>query len=874
MASSPKPDPGILAALSKALFALSKALDELSRFADLSLRRTSGGWLQQRLRIDGHPFDALLWAAVVAAAIVTGMPVPGFRLFLLAISFAVAGLVFYFFLRRWPAAEAAAAVQAVLLLAIGAIVWLAGGQRFQPRGIYRHVLIPMVWITAFAVIAAIPLGRWFFAGWRKRSTYPASLEKTELFQSRGASTGFTLGAVLNLLRPFHLLLPPAIAAMLLPAALLEPGTRAAFVSSAFLLLLCGLNSRLDWIYTVCLRPFFQNSAFLVSLAAIALGAARYAGSTYVTTIFDTAQGAEIFLVLVFIYAVSWWFDYWTQRMMGQHLLRIIDPGAGSCSQVAYPLDEDRKATSVPHEDRYLQIHGKSRFLVLQETGGFPYFHSWSYLDAFQQLAAAGTPGGKAKPIPEQIAQRVQQYKALLAALVAGLVLGGAQIIHIGVQNPALEVQSGNPSGAALARLLFEPAAKPNPAILMAASGGGTRAALYTAAVLEGLHKLGHSKSIVLGSGVSGGGASLAYFAANRPQLTAPDGPWDLYFSTMRQPFIQDVIEQASEWRIATADRLGVLLAQSFENRWKLPETRDQMGEISDFGLILNCALAGHFDRSRAGAPPVMPFLDVERTYRHLTSSELSGGRLILTNLALEANFTGAALPLAQSQPLPIVVNDRGVRLERAAALNANFPPVFSNAAIDLDQKLRFWVTDGGAADNRGLEMLLYASRSALLDRLASEPKARLPRLFVVVAEASAFDNSYQQDRGIGTVAGAGSQFAAQLDSELLDAIRDAYHRASQPGDVSFHYLPMPGILRASGTFGTHWMLQDRIRVTRDGRERILRGEEAITILRALHSSFPTATLSADALAILEWARQDKTHHAAWDELRTALSRLQ
>src|SRR6185295_14376182 len=50
--------------------------------------------------------------------------------------------------------------------------------------------------------------------------------------------------------------------------------------------------------------------------------------------------------------------------------------------------------------------------------------------------------------------------------------------------------------------------------IIVGSGGGTRAALYTASVLKGLHRLGVDKEIVLASGVSGGGVALAYFAAN------------------------------------------------------------------------------------------------------------------------------------------------------------------------------------------------------------------------------------------------------------------------------------------------------------------------------------------------------------------------
>ena len=99
----------------------------------------------------------------------------------------------------------------------------------------------------------------------------------------------------------------------------------------------------------------------------------------------------------------------------------------------------------------------------------------------------------------------------------------------------------------LARLLDDHMRDGNrqPAFLIAASGGGTRAALYTASVLEGLAKQGRIQDVIMGSGVSGGGASLAYFAGNRPLLARGDkNAWDTFFDTMRMPFIQDVLSGA------------------------------------------------------------------------------------------------------------------------------------------------------------------------------------------------------------------------------------------------------------------------------------------------------------------------------------------
>ena len=52
-----------------------------------------------------------------------------------------------------------------------------------------------------------------------------------------------------------------------------------------------------------------------------------------------------------------------------------------------------------------------------------------------------------------------------------------------------------------------------PSLIVAASGGGTRAAVYTAVALEGMAQIDRARDVVLLSGVSGGGVSSAVFAS-------------------------------------------------------------------------------------------------------------------------------------------------------------------------------------------------------------------------------------------------------------------------------------------------------------------------------------------------------------------------
>jgi hypothetical protein len=183
--------------------------------------------------------------------------------------------------------------------------------------------------------------------------------------------------------------------------------------------------------------------------------------------------------------------------------------------------------------------------------------------------------------------------------------------------------------------------------------------------------------------------------------------------------------------------------------------------------------------------------------------------------------------------LPILVNDKDAPVERGAALSANFPPVFSNAAVDIDDTERYWVTDGGAADNRGLEPLLGALRDAI--RHPSTETAPLPYVVIVVIDASGIDNTYQQTRGLGSALGAGSHYADQLNSEVATDLISIYHDAHQESDLKFVYVPMPEILRKSGAFGTHWMLQKYIDVSTGSEKKTFTGPEVVAALRAAYA---------------------------------------
>lgn len=862
------------------LLKLSKKLDEFLRFLDLRSRRTAGGWMERRLQIDRHTLAALLLPSALCALLVLGAPTPSRLGIAVIVGFLVCGILVWQMRKstahRWPV-FVDLLVQAVMVLAVALGIWICAPSEYQETAPYRHAFVPVAAAIAIALLLGASMLGPIFTGPLGRSKYPDCFKRTELFASPGDALPFSVGALLAgsiavaFQAPLALLTLPAIATLIVPPIWIPSVPIFAAAICIVALLLAGLNDRFGMMWLLLQEIFFKGGALAVSLLIIVLAGLRLWGLTYVTTIFDSAAWWTIGTAFVAAYVMCWWFDYWSHRMLTDRMLRFLDPRVKGLAVIPYPIRASARRTGVPAQNRVLQVHGAARFIVLNEADKTipPYFQAHRPMQLIELLAARGAPGGKAVPTPSQIAARVASYQAVTGLAFVSILALGVLWLHVGEQWPAVRLTSTNGDGMALQELLTRKVDgdKSEPLIVVAASGGGTRAAVYTAALLEGIARQGKAGNVVLGSGVSGGGAALAYFAGYRKALIAGEpGAWDRYFQAMTKPFIQDVLQRSNEWRMVSSGRLGMLLSESFRRHWNLPADRNELVDVSDMGLIFNTSLAGHFERPKE-AQGSEPLYVVEPTFRDkATKATLAGGRLLLTNLYFPKALASKPLePDAALASLPVVVRSPQLRLEDAAALNANFPPVFSNAAIDVNERIRYWVTDGGAVDNRGMEMLLYAVRLAL-ETIVDE---HLPRLHIVVADASAFSSSYSQDRGISAMTGAGARYASHLDAELVEAIRSRYARASHPDRFQFSYVMMPDLLRESGSFGTHWMLQDNIKVHHGEESATISGDEMVNVIRALHSGDDN-NFTPVACQILGWSREDSGHSVGWTAVLKAL----
>jgi hypothetical protein len=674
------------------------------------------------------------------------------------------------------------------------------------------------------------------------------------------------------------------------------------------------------------RLFHQGGLWITSLLTILFAICWLTGFSYVRTLMEGDRWFIIWYLLA-LYSLFWSFQYWVNRFVSEKILglfhpfpaSVVDHTHASHNGEAIPLLSQRhgeaevKLENVKDAIEYdVTIHGPAQLAVSRiKDGVIENYGVFERSDLVRRLMeclpAVDQPEGQR--LLHELRLKTRAYFNLLNVGLAVLFVaffalslnlcnwswlpwGDREPIVVATRYKDLD-EDLKSQLTSLQSLLLE-RVKPAPGdsrphvVLIAASGGGTRAALYTASVLNGLRRIDRLQNVQLVSGVSGGGAALAYFAAHRQRLLAekpdldigvlaerPDldvdhleasMAWMRFRETMAYAYITDVLRGSCEPRIVLRTSIGKLLAESFSRQfWSDPTERvsHTMGELP-IGLILNTTLAGcsppEFEH------PNQPGFPLSNT--RYASGLQAGSRLVLTNL----NDPSAFPPIESKDPICEylkyhVIQDPRIDLAAAAALNANFPPIFPNAPIDVNdgQKTlaRYWVTDGGAEENRGAISLLFALRHALEELRRENRHGVLPHLHLIVAEASGGTVQYSSDQGIAAATGASAQLANRLAYELETQIAQIYDDLGRdaPSGLSFkddgpktkparfhvHFLPMPSIFRIDGGIGTHWMLPNAVMLGRTGVEGLLAHmdeeliymskREVMQIINELHSDY-------------------------------------
>ncbi len=932
-------------------------LDSRLRGQDQKLNYTYGSPLNLLLKAPGHYFGISFVLLFLSVYIVLGP-----NLDVSSREAVIAELICVLLVVLIPLKIASAASlffwQLLFVLLSTAAIWFGLAiEQGQAQGeIYRHIFIPALWIVSFGLLLARAFADGLMA--ECRGQFADALQRFELFRSENEeSVSATLQEFLRSLLtvPFYqlhkwLFFPAIIVLVVADRDLMKVLAYVMLGMSAIYLAAAGVHRRLAYMRELLNGMFFKGAHLVISLLLIGLALGRWFEQSHITTLIETSPGEVNLTILRFFiaaYVLFWFFEYWANRFLIDHFLALFKQQVDAQTPGRIEFESHVGGGDVDPKGRVVQAHAGSRLILLgRDSQGRPRWNLFSrgdFLNAVtNKLDREDEDDYQLVVKADVIRQRMRLYFLLLNAyLVASFFI----LYYWSSHQPQLaELQARAEVTQDEVNRLFDlngaifgtrRLGADEPRLFVAASGGGTRAALYGESVLRGLRELDVLNNVLLTSSVSGGSAAMAYFSVYRDQLLAGDpqqhdapvddeqqrqNAWQVFSATMAAPYILDVLQGIVDWRLTggieqhnpdagSADaasfnavmRMGDLLAESMQRRFQLHEhdDRDQLGEQHQFGMIFNTTLVARFPRwscndvknNQAWSACVCvdeqgnlaTLAQRESRCADLKTSLGQGGRLVMTNLRDLSGFPSSGEPVNKTDFLSYVaLQDPDVGLHRAAALSANFPPVFPNAAVDVDNAQRYWVTDGGASDNRGLLSLLYTIRQAIVDEMAKRCVDRecrqenLPPLHVVIADASATNLSFSGNTGIPAALGAPTRFASQLIVDLAADIKRMYRVLG--GSAHFHYLPMPLVLRSDG-LGTHWMMPSevnfkqpkdvaRLDQTMDKQKATLSAIDTRQLIDDLHSTKHALQPSEDSERVWQWICREQfgAHQQRWVKL--------
>jgi Patatin-like phospholipase len=246
-------------------------------------------------------------------------------------------------------------------------------------------------------------------------------------------------------------------------------------------------------------------------------------------------------------------------------------------------------------------------------------------------------------------------------------------------------------------------------IVVAASGGGIKAAAWTARVLTGLEKLDPGKfggSVRLISSVSGGSVGAMYFVneydANGTGLPASTAELEKAVGYAKSSSLDDIA-----WGLVYPDFLRVFVPVFFRHldRGQALEAALTRGSDTSKDLLLS-PLSTWRAGVLNGARPAVVF--------NATVVE-SGQRFLMGTTELNKSIQGRS-------SLQDEFGGRDIPIVTAARLSATFPYVSPAARPDIEGK-QVHVVDGGYTDNFGMATLLAWLEEALFT--ANNPVRRV-----------------------------------------------------------------------------------------------------------------------------------------------------
>jgi predicted acylesterase/phospholipase RssA len=284
---------------------------------------------------------------------------------------------------------------------------------------------------------------------------------------------------------------------------------------------------------------------------------------------------------------------------------------------------------------------------------------------------------------------------------------------------------------------------------LAVSGGGSRAAIFSAGAFEALSQLraGADQRSLLEqvsyiSSVSGGSLASAYYALRKPPGTIPilTASGDLteeyrqFFATFKDTMAKNY-ERPLFWR-------NLLFWRWVNPPWTAKSLSEILEKDEYYGENRFANLAER--EARRDSPRLLINTTLYNNGRRLVLSTLPRGESNYSLLESVVREVGvdrlgegfieklAAAPdeLVSVIPEDLSIDVCPVLIARSVAASMSFPPIIGPVTLKIEGQERYWhIGDGGIADNTGSESLLMVFLKKL-----QENKAR--RALVIMVDSS------------------------------------------------------------------------------------------------------------------------------------------
>ncbi len=291
-------------------------------------------------------------------------------------------------------------------------------------------------------------------------------------------------------------------------------------------------------------------------------------------------------------------------------------------------------------------------------------------------------------------------------------------------------------------------------VALAVSGGGSRAALWHAAVLKELYrqvKLPDGGSITdeidYISSVSGGSLSSAYWCLKKPEAdTTHTDQYDAFFDT----FLADM-------RVNIEARMAGGPLTWYRYLFSSEDKAVVLGRTFDRLYFNHKTFAEIADRERRGVSPILIANGTDMDsgakflFTTLTRSDFEVRPEVLTRHLAQSlaesdlSFGGDVLDIVTADDIGVSIE--GMEVSRAAAASASVPLILGpvvlrdNKRSTPEKDVYVHVNDGGVNDNQGLVSLI----ELLYGRVEREEKRFKGAIIIIVDANQYIDPRYSED---------------------------------------------------------------------------------------------------------------------------------